>query len=285
MNNKYILLVALILLIILVLILVYLSQSLKRTFKKELHKAFELNPAEKNILTNDDLKHLPEPVQKYLNYVGVVGKEKVANVKVVADMEMKLDPNSNWQKNHVEQYNFFGDHLTRLFYLSLKMFGIPVIGLHSYTDEKARMLIKLAGIIPVVDVNGPETRISDTLTLLNDMCLFAPATLIDERIQWKPIDDLSVKAIFNTKHCQVSAVLYFNNQGELINFITNERYYLMPDGTSKKFRWSTPLKNYQELNGLRLATFGEAIWDLPEGDYCYFKFDGIKEIVYNNKQK
>lgn len=37
---------------------------------------------------------------------------------------------------------------------------------------------------------------TETVTLFNDMCLMAPATLIDRRIQWQEIDRNSVKATF-----------------------------------------------------------------------------------------
>lgn len=41
----------------------------------------------------------------------------------------------------------------RLFYLKLNMVSfVPVWALHSYTDEKASMLVKVLGLVPVVDV-------------------------------------------------------------------------------------------------------------------------------------
>lgn len=163
------------------------------------------------------------------------------------------------------------------------MFGIPVLGLHSYTAEGASMLIKAAGLITVLDSRGPEMRISDTTTLFNDMCFFAPATLIDNRIKWETVNSLTVKAIFENKGTKISALLYFNDKGELINFVSDDRYYTPLNGSSKKARWSTPIKDYRERNGLKLANYGEAIWQLPEGDYCYAKFTNIKEIEYNSK--
>ncbi len=116
--------------------------------------------------------------------------------------------------------------------------------LHSYTDEKASMLAKVLGLVPAVDVKGNEMRISDTVTLLNDMCLFSPAALIDRRIQWELTDDKTVKAVFKTEYCTVSALLFFNEQGELVNFVTDDRYDVGRDATAKKFRWSTPVRGY-----------------------------------------
>jgi len=51
-----------------------------------------------------------------------------------------------------------------------------------------------------------------------------PATMIDKRIEWVPIDSLSAKAIFTNGTNKITATLYFNEQGQLINFILDDRY-------------------------------------------------------------
>lgn len=268
--------------LVVIIIILFLSQTLRIEYKRSANRGFELNnPKNKAVLTMDDIQHLPEPVQRYLSYVGVIGREKVYNFKLILDAEMQLN-RAGWVHGLFQQYNFYGDHLTRLFWIRMNMFRIvPVIGLHAYNDDKANMLIKVAGIIPVVDAKGKEMRISDTVTLLNDMCIFAPATLIDDRIQWEMIDDDTVKAVFHTDHCTVSALLYFNEKGELINFISDDRYHFEDDGTFKQIRWSTPIRSYKEINGLTLPSDAEAVWSFPEGESSYFKINGIKEIVYN----
>jgi hypothetical protein len=256
--------------------------KIKLTYEKEVKdRLSRITQSDKSILTEDNIKHLPKLVQKYLSYVGVIGKEKVKCVKLRADALMKLNPKKDWSKFKAEQYNFFDNEYTRLFYMKTKMFGISVSGLHTYTKEEARMLIKLAGLITVLDARGPEMRIGDTTTLFNDMCAFAPATLIDKRIKWEEIGELSVKATFEAYNTKITAILYFNEAGQLINFISDDRYYIPMDGSSRKAIWSTPLGNYQEYNGLRLATYGEAIWKFPEGDYCYAKFTNVSGVKYN----
>ncbi|NTV77748.1 MAG: DUF2867 domain-containing protein [Clostridiales bacterium] len=191
-------------------------------------------------------------VRNYLTYAGVVGKEKVHSFKMVAEGEIKMTKDSKWGKIKIEQKNFVGENLVRLFYLNMNMFGIPVYALHSYTDNEASMLGKIAGLITVIDARGKEMRISDTITLLNDMCLVAPATLIDSRITWQEIDNTTVKAIFKTEYCTVSANLHFNEKNQLINFTTDERYFAGPNNTFEKVRWSTPFYEYKSMNGIML---------------------------------
>ena len=284
MKSEYIGIVILLVIVLLVAILVYLSQGLLRKYKREIKNAFlEEHATKEEILTQKDLLHLPMAVQKYLTYVGVVGKEKVHSFKMTAEGEIKMTMDSAWSKIKVDQNNFVGNKLVRLFFLRMNMFGIPVYALHSYTDREASMLGKIAGFFTVINAKGKEMRISDTITLLNDMCLIAPATLIDRRITWEEIDEATVKAIFTTEYCTVSAILYFNNNDQLINFTTEERYYAGANNTYETVSWSTPFYEYKEMNGLMLPKAGEATWNLPDKDYTYCKFTDIKSVVYNMK--
>ena len=280
MLKKYISVIIVSFLILAISLLAYKSQELKRVYKAEVAKVLEnASGQERSILTEDDIKHLPEPVQKYLIYVGALGKEKIKNFRIVFEGEFKTDPKKGWTKMSAEQYSELKD-TKRLYFMQMKMAGLPIVGLHNYTDAKATMLVKMAGLVTVADGKGEEMNKGETVTVFNDMCMFAPASLIDERIQWESIDPLSVKATFNNKGIKVSAMLYFNDKGELIRFVSDDRYYSPTGKTYQKIRWSTPAYEYKDYNGIKISSGGEAIWSFPEGDYCYAKAE-IKEIEYN----
>jgi len=232
---------------------------------------------EKNLLTEKDIEHLPAPVQKYLRYTGVINKEKVNNVKIVFDVEMR-EKGKDWFKATSVQYNFF-DEPTRLFYMQAKMFGMTVPGYHRYVEAKATMDIHLVGLFPIVKQSGDIMNKTETVTLFNDMCLMVPATLIDKRIQWEPIDSLTTKAIFTNRGITISAILYFNEVGQLINFTSDDRTAI---SDMKQYRFSTPVANYKNINGINVLTYGEAIWHYPDGEFIYGKFK-LKSIEYNCK--
>ncbi len=282
MDKKYLVLIGLVVIAVIILFSIYTSQGLKRAYNAGVLKGLEpRGTLENSILTEADIGGLPKPVQKYLHYVGVVGKEKVESVRLVFDGEFKIDPQKDWGKVDAEQYSFLDDP-TRLYFIKMNMFGISVIGFHSYAEGKAVMLIKLAGLFTVAHGTGQEMNQGETVTVFNDMCLLAPASLIDKRIQWEEIDPLTVKATFHNKGNSISAVLHFNEKGELINFVSDDRYYSPTGKFYQQVRWSTPIKDYKEMNGIKIATYGEAIWHFPEGEYCYAKFN-IKEIEYNSE--
>ena len=102
-----------------------------------------------------------------------------------------------------------------------------------YKDATATMLIKVAGLVTVGDAKGEIMDKAETVTVFNDMCLMAPATFIDKRIKWEKIDQLIVKGTLNNNGVKISAVLYFNKKGELVNFVSNDRY-IQHQGTITK---------------------------------------------------
>ncbi|WP_243122199.1 DUF6544 family protein [Clostridium thermarum] len=280
MDKKYMLLILLVLVIVVILLLFNKCGELKNVYNTAVQKELEQSATmEKDILTEEDIKDLPEPVQKYIRYSQAIGKEKVRNFTVTFEGKFKADPEKGWAKMKAKQYTDLIKS-TRLYYMDMKMFGLPVYGVHRYIGGKASMLAKLGGLLTVVDGKGPEMNEGETVTVFNDMCVLAPGSLIDERIEWETVDSSTVKATFTNEGIKIHAVLYFNDKGELINFVSEDRYYSPSGKTYKKYKWSTPLCEYKNFNGTRISSGGEAVWTLPEGDYSYGKI-GIAEIKYN----
>lgn len=231
------------------------------------------------IITESDLRHLPPPVKKYLHYAGVVGKEKVVNVRMKCSGRIRSKPEDSWMTFVSEQYNFF-DKPTRIFYIKAFKMGIPATGIHLYKDEKAIMVIKLAGLFKVVDAKGREMDQGETVTVFNDMCFMAPATLIDKKIQWETVDPLTVKARYTNGNITIGADLFFNERGELVNFISNDRFETTDGKNYKNYPWSTPVNGYKDMNGVRIASSASAIYHRPDKDFCYGEFN-LTEIEYN----
>lgn len=258
-----------------------LPTSYQNLFKAEVVKGLE-RFSTPSILNEEEIKHLPLAVQKYLRYSGAIGKEKPQNIKAVFKGEIKTNPDSDFLDFNSIQYNFF-DQPTRAFFIKSKLFLLPFEGLHLYVGPNATMQIKVASLFQVVDAKGPEMNKGETVTMFNDMCLMAPASLIDKNIEWETIDSLTVKAKFTNEGNSITATLYFNEKDELVNFVSDDRYESADGKVYKNFRWSTPISNYKDFNGRKVATYGEAIWEKPSGKFIYGKFN-LVEIEYNNRE-
>ena len=144
------------------------------------------------------------------------------------------------------------------------------------------MDIRLLSLFSVQYQSGKEMGVAETVTFFNDMCCMAPATLIDHRIQWLEVKGNTVNAAFTNNGITITAWLYFNDNGELTNFISDDRYAVAENNTLKKLRWSTPLKDYKKFNEHTLAGYAETIYSYPEGDLSYGNFR-LTNIEYNSK--
>lgn len=231
------------------------------------------------LLTEADILTLPEPVKKYLHYTGVMNKAKVRDFKAEFEGQIRKNEQSEWMKFTSEQYNFINSAI-RLFFMKAIMKHLPVSGYHCFKNGKAFMDIRLLSLFRVQYQKGSEMDLSETVTFFNDMCCLAPATLTDNRIKWIEEDENTVYAEFTNNGNTISARLYFSETGELINFVSEDRYALLENDKMEKLRWSTPLKDYKIINGVRLAGFAETIYSYPGGDLCYGCFK-LTNIEYN----
>lgn len=256
--------------------------SLKNIYTREVSQSLKASQHQKTeILMQRDINHLPEIVQRYLYYTGAVGREKVSNVYLRANGKIRSNATDGWMNFHYEQCNTFKTP-TRVFYIKASKMGIPATGLHLYKNVSASMEIKLAGLFKIVDARGPEMNQSETVTVFNDMCFMAPASLIDKNIKWETIDSLHVKAWYTNKDITISAILTFNQSGKLLNFISYDRYETTDGKVYQNYPWETPIKEYATFNGMRLPSKADVIYKKPTGDFCYLEFN-LEEIKYNIK--
>jgi len=268
----------LILLPLLISILNSLPSSFANVYKAEVRKGLARS-ASTPLVQEAEIAPLPAPVQKYLRNAGVIGKPHVWNMRVRGAGQIRTKIDGGWLDFESQQYNFF-DNPSRLYFIQSSMYGLPFDGLHAYVGPEATMRIKVAAMFLVVDAKGAEMNRGETVTMFNDMCVMAPATLISKSIQWESFDSLTAKATFTNVGNTISATLFFNESGELVNFTSDDRYLSEDGKVYKSYRWSTPLKDYRDFGGTRIASYGEASWKMPEGEFVYGKFT-IRDVEYN----
>ncbi|HXH05323.1 MAG TPA: DUF6544 family protein [Vicinamibacterales bacterium] len=230
-------------------------------------------------VTERDLAHLPAPVQRYLRTAGVVGQPRVRTFRVRLHGRIRGGRTARWMPLRAEQYNVV-EPAARLFYLNASMFGIPVQGYHRYLETSASMEVRAAALVPVARAAGPEMTRSETVTLFNDMCLMAPATLIGSSIEWETVDARTARARFTNAGHTIRAELFFNEAGELTNFVSDDRSAVSAGGTMRPLRWSTPVAAYRRYGSIRLFSRGEGRWQEPDGEYVYIELI-IDDVRYN----
>jgi hypothetical protein len=230
------------------------------------------------ILAEAHLAPLPAPVRRYVLASGAVGRPCPRNLRLVMDAQMFRKPGGPPIAATSTQLNWF-DRPTRLFLMKARMFGLPVRALHLYRDEQATFQVRVAGLVTMVDQAGESISSAETVTLLNDLCAFAPGALVDTRLAWTPIDDRSASVVFTNGRRRVTATLLFNERDELADFWSDDRPE-SGDNVVLARRWNTPLSAYQVIDGLRLPTSGEAVYQRPEGPFTYGTFT-LRSVAYD----
>ena len=231
------------------------------------------------LLVEEDLHHLPPLVARFLRFVGVVGAPRVYNLHATMQGELHPAPGAPALHFHVEQTSTFGER-ARLFSMRARKAFIPFTALHRYVGSTASMQVKLAGLIEIVNAAGPEMNQSETVTMFNDMCLLAPATLIDPTINWSELAADRVGATFRNAGNTITAELTFAEDGSLVLFTSDDRFQSADGKTYLRYRWSTPIAAYGSYHGFRLPARAQAAWRQPGGEYVYARSD-IVDVTYN----
>ncbi len=266
--------------LLLVVITGFAGWNFHNKYKTDVNNYLSASIVDKtDVLTEEDIQHVPEVVQRYIRYSGSLNKPKVRNFRVEMSGQIRQNEESEWMPFTTVQYNFMND-AARLFYMSAIMKGLPVKGYHRFVSGAAIMDIRLLSLIKVQYQDGAKMNISETVTFFNDMCCMAPATMIDSRIKWVEADSVKAKAEFSNNGITISAWLYINEKGELTNFISENRYAVTDINTIERLPWLTPLKDYHDFNGYNLPGYADLIYAYPGKDFCYGNF-AVRNVEYN----
>ena len=225
-------------------------------------------------LTEADLAPLPAPVQRYVRGAGALGRPRPNSFRAAWTGHIRGGATEPWMAFTAEQVSTL-EPPRRFFKMDAVLKGLPVDVLHVYDDAGATMRVKVLSVYPMADARGPELTRAETVTVLNDLCVLAPATLTSPRIRWQPVDASTARAWFTAGGNTISAELRFDAAGELVDFVSDDRRASSADGRSfTPMRWSTPLRDYTARGPARVATHGDAVWSPAAGPaYVYGEFD------------
>jgi hypothetical protein len=263
-------------------ILAYLSlqpgSNLAAVFEKR-KKAMTVNPVGNAPITMADVAHLPLPVQRYLQVTGTVGKPPVSMVHATFNTTLYSVPNKPGMSGTAHQIDVI-DPLRRFFFMETRMKGLPVAVLHDYNGTDATMRVRMMRLFDVMNVAGPGISKTETVTILNDFCLFAPSALIRPEFKWTPVSESEADVTYTNGPHQVGARLFFDAEGHLVDFRSEDRGELTPDGKLTILPWTTPARNFRTFGGRVVPGYGEAIWHRPEGPFTYGTFE-VLDVAYD----
>ncbi|TBN04309.1 hypothetical protein EYD45_06735 [Hyunsoonleella flava] len=266
-----------------IILLVGISHLADFKFNKMVQKESVLlfKKIEKNyddVISNKDVEHLPEIVQKWMKNSGVIGSPKINSVRLQQIGHLKNKPTGKWVPFTAKQYFNIGKPSfvwsAKIQYSSL----LYILGRDKLNEGNAEMLIKVWGVIPVVDeVDNFKIDSGSIQRFLGEMCWF-PSAAISDYISWEYVDDTSAKAIFSSKSQSVSGIFRFNAKGDIVSFETDRFYGGGSD--SKKEKWIIDVIDYKVYDTYRIPYKCKVTWRLREGDFNWLNLE-VLDVDYN----
>ncbi len=245
--------------------------------KEEIADLFnKQDESETKAITEDDLKKLPEPVQHYFRYSGVIGMVPVKTVSLKQRGFFRMKEGQRMMPMQAEQY-YTTNPPSFLWYG--KITPVPLLSIKARDmlfNGKGSMLIKLLGLFKVGETSGIEMGQAALTRYLSEAIWF-PTALLDKCVTWMQVNTNSARAIIEYAGIKASGIFHFDSNGQLKNF-TTERYQLEGDKLILR-PWSTPIRAYKAINNLNIPYRGDAFWHLDGREFKYIEVE-ITELKY-----
>lgn len=231
---------------------------------------------DRRIIAPEMIAALPEVVQRYLTFSGVVGSRWIERVRLKQKGTFRMGADRPWIPMTAEE-RYTVDPPTLTWNAKFRLFGLPLMrGRDHYEAGEGHMFGKLAGLFTIFDARGEQLNQATMVRYLNEIMWF-PTAFLSKHIEWEAVDDHSAAVTFTDAGKSVSAVMYFDAEGRLTNFKTMR--YQEKDGNFTLDPWATPVLAYGEFSGLKIPVRGQAVWHLEEGDLVYADLE-ISEVEY-----
>lgn len=230
-------------------------------------------------ISSKDLEKLPDIVAKWLKNSGVLERGKANTIYIRQQGQMRTKKDGKWMPFTAEQYV---NAETSSFVWNTIVEAMPplyLFGRDKLMGGKGEMLIKLAGLIPVV--NEKENHKIDSgamLRYLGEIC-WIPFAAIDDNMSWQTIDKTSATATLTIKGESVSGIFKFTESGDFKSFEA-ERYY---GGRvdAKKEKWVITASKYNIFDGIKSPSVCNVTWKFKEGDFYWLDLN-ITDIKYDD---
>jgi hypothetical protein len=232
-------------------------------------------------VTEADLAELPAAAQRYMRFMGVVGRPRDWSFVVRFHGRFRRRPGEAWMPCDAWQYNSMFE-VARIFVMRIRFAHVlSMVGRDTYIRGHGRMRGKLLGLVTVVDGYGEEFDIGELVTCLNDAVLLAPSMLLAPSTSWSEVDDRSFDVTLTDAGHTVTARVLLDERGAPRDFQTEDRNAALNDGLVRA-PWTTPVKGWELVDGRPFPGPASAVWQLPDGPFTYIEGNFVPGSVRYN---
>jgi hypothetical protein len=235
-------------------------------------------PMRQGTVSQADLAVLPEPVQRWLRYSQVVGKERPATVRLRQKGDFQMD-RSGWLPFEAEQY-FTTDPPAFLWKAAFRMAPlIWVVGRDRFRDGTASIQMRALSLLPVANKTGGGLDQGGLLRYLGELQWF-PAGALADHLSWEAAGNDSARATMSYGGVSASMTFFFDADGRLIE----ERAIRYNDARGKNEAWINRNDVDHEFRGIRGPAAGEARWEYDSGVHPYIRWR-VTDIEQNQRSR
>jgi len=269
-----------ILFVVLAVVTAVAHNSFNQKVRGEVESLFNHQGKPQGVVTAADLEGLPPVVAKWLSKSGVVGKKVPSTVRLRQSGEMRTSAEQAWMPFAADYYYTVAQP-GFIWHADVK--AAPLVhlsGRDKFYQGTGHMLIKLLSLITVADAKGKEIDQGSLVRYLAETVYF-PAATLEDYITWEAVDDNSAKATISVVGMEASGTFIFDEEGNPVEFTAPR--YMETDGRYTLETWRVLMRDHREFNGMILPAVVEVIWDLPTGDFKWFKAE-LNEVDYNRPE-
>lgn len=253
--------------------------SLQQHARRQAQTLFDSSlPAVPEAITEEQARHLPDPVQRFMRYTRTIGRPpaRTVRLKQVGLFRMSEKPNARWYPLSAEQY-FTTRPPTFVWLGRIKVAPLLAVQGLDVFHQHGTLVIKLLGLIKVADYRGSQADQAELVRYLSEIIWF-PSACLHPDLHWEPIDRLSARATLTYSSLSVSGDFHFDEQGAFTTFVAQRARDV--DSRPSTLTWSARASDYRAYGDLYLPGSAEACWRLLLGEFPYVRLD-VTEIEHN----
>jgi hypothetical protein len=260
-----------------VLALVYSRRSFQRMVRSDMADLESVARAQAPRLVSLDPEVLPEPVHRYLRFARVEGRPWIAHVRLRQQGEIRTSFEEPWVPARAQQV--YGTEPPGMVWSAdIRMPpGLPVRIRDRYYAGRGEMYARLGYFMTVVDATGDAIDTGALVRFLAEAPWFPSLLAASERLKWEAIDDRSAAATLLDGEIEARVVFHFGPDGSVTR-VEADRDRAIGQSVSRE-RWTGLFRDYENVHGWVVPTAGEAIWNLAEGDFSYYRFT-VSDVEY-----
>ena len=245
---------------------------------RELFKGIRDDPGE--VVQDEDLDRLPEPVQLWLKTAGIVGKTPIRAYRMRQTGWFRTGSRQPWLPLQAEEYCIV-EPASYLWSATLGLSGLgPLSAVDALRDGWAELHTEAFFRSEIGRDSGTDVDQAALVRWFGQMIWF-PSFALSRRIRWERLSRHRVLATLIEHGVPLTLELVFDDVG-LID-VRGQRYRALPDGPELT-AWTTPLDAWDHRDGWFVPIQRRAVWHSEGEDVPYVDVH-IEELEFDRPER